>query len=205
VPEAASVDKQLGEFEILLKSGPVPNPQIAQIQAQLKQHAMEAAQEGPEAMQQYEQMIPQVEQAMKGLPPNVSTFPVMQDASEDHATERDTCWEWCNSPEGRKYKRGTPEEKAAWENIHLHGMEHDEMAKKLAPPPPTKPPNESMTAAVDKMPPAIAAQLLGKYYGINADPGQFQEQDATETEQKITEKAADFGHGVIPETHSGVQ
>ena len=48
------------------------------------------------------------------------------------------------------------------------------------------------------MPPALAAQLLGKFYGINADEKDFEQQDATETEQSITEKAADFGHGVIP-------
>lgn len=80
------------------------------------------------------------------------------------------------------------------------------MAAKFAPPQPQKPPSESVSAAVDKLPPEVAAQLLAKFYGIKATPQQFQVQDATETEQAITEKAADFGHGVIPagnETHSG--
>jgi hypothetical protein len=198
IPEAASVDKQLGEFEILLKTGPQPNPAITEAQEQLKQHAQEAEQEGAQAMQQYEQLLPQVMSAIKALPPEVSTIPVMQDASEDHPTEAQVCMEWLISPEGRKYKRGTEEERAAWANVHLHWTEHDAMAQKLAPPSPTKPPSESVSAAVDKMPPALAAQLLGKYYGIDANPKDFQEQDATETEQKITEKAADFGHGVIP-------
>lgn len=210
VPEAASVDKQLGEFEILLKSGPVPNPMIEQAKEQLTQHAQEADQQGQQ--QQFEQMLQQAQQAITELPPMVSTVPVMQDASEDHATEAQTCLEKMNSPEGRRMKRGTAEERQAWANLHLHWQEHDAMAKKLAPPSPTKPPSESMSAAIDKMPPGIATQLLNQYYGINASPEEFQEQDATETEQKITEKAADFGHGVIPPangseaaTHSGAK
>lgn len=198
IPEAASVDKQLGEFELLKKQGPQPNPAITQAQEQLKQHAQEAESEGQQSMQQFEQLLPQATAAVKALPPLVSTIPVMQDASEDHDTEAQVCMDWLISPEGRKYKRGTPEQRAAWANIHLHWAEHDAMAKKLAPPPPTKPPSESISAAIDKMPPALAAQLLGKYYGINADQKDFEQQDATETEQKITEKAADFGHGVIP-------
>jgi hypothetical protein len=198
IPEAASVDKQLGEFEILLKTGPQPNPAISQAQEQLRQHASDAEKEGEQAKQQFEQLMPQAEAAIKALPPEVSTIAVMQDASEDHSTEADTCMEWLISPEGRKYKRGTEEERAAWANVHLHWTEHDVMAKKLAPSPPTKPPSESVSAAVDKMPPALAAQLLGKFYGIDANQKDFEQQDATETEQEITEKAADFGHGVIP-------
>ena len=209
IPEAASVDKQLGEFEILLKTGPQPNPAIEPAKAQLVQHAQEAESEGQQAMQQYEQLLPQATAAIKALPPTVSTVTVMQDASEDHATEAQVCMDWLISPEGRKYKRGTPEERDAWANVHMHWSEHDAMAQKLAPPPPQKPPSESMSVAVDKMPPNVAAQILNQKFGINANQTDFQEQDATETEQKITEKAADFGHGVIPPAgpqpaHSGV-
>jgi hypothetical protein len=198
IPEAASVDKQLGEFEILLKTGPQPNPAIAQAQEQLTQHAQEAESEGQQAMQQFEQLLPQATAALKALPQTVSTIPVMQDASEDHGTEAQVCMDWLISPEGRKYKRGTDDERAAWANIHLHWQEHDAMAQKLAPPPPQKPPSESMSVSVDKMPPSVAAQILSQKFGINANQQDFQEQDATETEQTITEKAADFGHGVIP-------
>jgi hypothetical protein len=198
VPEADSVDKQLGEFEILLKTGPQPNPAIGEAQEQLKQQAAEAEKEGAQAMQQYEELLPQALAALKALPPMVSTIPVMQDASEDHATEAQVCMDWLISPEGRKFKRGTEEERAAWANVHLHWSEHDAMAQKLAPPPPMKPPSESMSVAVDKMPPNVAAQILNQKFGINANRQDFQEQDATATEQKITEKAADFGHGVMP-------
>jgi len=210
VPEAQAVDKQLGEFELLLKNAPQVNPALVEAKQQLKQHAAEAMQEGPDGMAQYEQLLPQALQALQALPQEISTVPVMQDASEDHMTEAQVCMEWLNSPEGRKFKRGTEEERAAWANVHLHWQEHAEQAAKLAPPAPTKPPSESVSAAVDKMPPEAAAELLAKYYGINATPQQFQQQDATETEQKITEKAADFGHGVMPPANgkpqtSGVQ
>jgi len=198
MPEAASVDKQLGELELLLRAGPVANPAVVKAQQQLTQHAQDAEREGQQAMQQFEQLLPQATQALKAMPPEVSTIAVMQDASEDHATEAQVCFDWLISPEGRKYKRGTPEEKAAWENVHLHWQEHSAMAAKLAPPPATKPPSESVSAAVDKMPPKVGSQLLTKFFGINANPSDFQEQDATETEQTITEKAADFGHGVVP-------
>jgi hypothetical protein len=201
VPEAASVDKQLGEFEILLKTGPQPNPAITQTQEQLTQHAQEAQTEGLQAMQQFEQLLPQATAALKALPQQVSTIPVMQDGSEDHSTEAQVCMDWLISPEGRKYKRGTEQERAAWANVHLHWQEHDDMAKKLAPPPPGKPPSESMSVAVDKMPPNVAAQILNQKFGINAAQKDFEQQDATETEQTITEKAADFGHGVIPSTN----
>lgn len=197
IPEAASVDKQLGEFEILLKTGPQPNPAIMQAQAQLKQHAQEAESEGQQAMQQFEQLLPQATAAIKALPPEVSTIPVMQDASEDHQTEAQVCMEWLISPEGREYKRGDDTERAAWANVHLHWTEHNAMAQKLAPPPAMKPPSESVSAAIDKLPAPLAAQFANKFYGVNAKAQDFQMQDATETEQKITEKAADFGHGVI--------
>lgn len=199
VPEADSVDKQLGEFEILLKTGPQPNPQLVQAQKMVEKDSEQAKAMGAQAAAAFGQQLPQMIAMLKSMPQQVSTFPVMQDASEDHATERDTCWEWCISPEGRKYKRGTPEEQAAWANVHLHGMEHDAMDKKLkGPQGPVKPPSESVSMAVDKLPPELAAQAASKFYGLNATPQNFQQQDATETEQKITEKAADFGHGVIP-------
>jgi hypothetical protein len=193
IPEADSVEKQQGEFEILLKTGPVPNPKLVQAQKQFEQSLQQAQAAGQGA--QFAQQAPQVMQAMQGIPPEVSTVQVMQDASEDHETEAETCKEWLNSSEGRKFKNGTPEEKQAWANVHLHWQEHSDMADKLKPPAANKPPSESITAAVDKMPPGVAAQLLEKYYGLPASPKDFAEQDAAELEGKITEKAADFGHG----------
>lgn len=197
VPEADALDKQQGEFELLLKTSPLPNPKVIQAQQQFEQAMAQATAQGQQ--QQFAQTAPQVLQAIQGLPQQISSVQVAQDASEDHDSEALACFLWMNGPEGRKFKRGTPDEQASFENVHLHWQDHTDMSAKLKAQneQPAKPPSESVSAAVDKMPPRLAAQLLGKYYGIDANPTDFAEQDATETEQKITEKAADFGHGVI--------
>ena len=194
VPESDSIDKQIAEFEILLATGPQPNPQIADAQQKLLQAAAQAKDEGPQAMQQFEQMAQQISQSIQSLPPQVSTVPVAQDASEDHATEAQECFEKMNSAEGRKLKKEQPE---VFANLHLHWQEHTQMAQKLAPPQATKPTSDSISMAVDKMPPALASQAAQKFYGLTASPQDFQVQDATETEQKITEKQADYGRPVI--------
>jgi hypothetical protein len=196
IPEADSVDKQIAEFEILLKKkpAPMPNPQIEQAKQQMTEAGQQAQMEGPEAMAKFQPMAAQITQSLQALPPLISSYPVAQDASEDHATEAQVCFSKMNSAEGRKLKNGNPQQQAAYQNLHLHWQEHTDMAKKLNPvQPPAKPPSESVTLSVDKMPPEVQPQLLQKYYGIQTTPKPFQEQLATETEQKITEKAADYG------------
>jgi hypothetical protein len=72
------------------------------------------------------------------------------------------------------------------------------MSDALKNPPAGKPP--SVSISVDKMPPNVQAQFVAEA-GVHADPKDFAEQDAAETEQKITESAAAFGHGTTaPET-----
>jgi hypothetical protein len=196
IPEADAVDKQIAEFEILLKKKPsaLPNPQIEQAKQQMTEAGQQAMMEGPEAMAKFQPMAAKIMQSLEQLPPLISSYPVAQDASEDHATEAQVCFSKMNSAEGRKLKNGNPQQQAAYKNLHLHWQEHTDMAKKLNPmTPPPKPPNESVSVSVDKMPPNVAAQLLQKYYGVQGSPQDFAEQDATETEQKITEKAADYG------------
>jgi hypothetical protein len=195
IPEADSVDKQIAEFEILLKRkpAPLPNPQVVQAQEQLKQAELMATQEGPEALEKFQAMKAQAMQAIQALPQMISSYPVAQDASEDHGTEAQVCFQKMNSAEGRKLKNGTPEQQKAYANLHLHWQEHTEMQQKLNPPKPNeKPASVSFSFPMDKMPPEIAAQALAGA-GIQATPNQFMQQDATETEQKITEKAADYG------------
>lgn len=195
IPEADAAEKQIAEFEILLKKkpAPMPNPQVVSAQQQLQQAEQEAMAEGPEALAKFQEMQAQAMQAIQAMPPLISSYPVAQDASEDHGTEAQVCFWKMNSPEGRKLKNGTPEQQAAFQNMHLHWQEHTTMAQKLNPPQPVKPPSESVSMAVDKLPPELAAQAAQKFYGLNASPENFQEQTATETEQKITEKAADYG------------
>lgn len=190
IAEVAAVEKQEGEFQILLKTGPVPNPAITQAQEQMAEAAQQAASEGPEAMQQFEQMSQQAIQMIKGLPQQVSTVPVMQDDSEDHASEAFTCKAWLNSEEGRKFKHGTPEQQEAWENVHLHYLEHQKMAKQItaenAPAPEAK---ATFTANLKDMPPQEAADALSKV-GIKASPEDFMQEHAAATESKIAVKKA---------------
>ena len=191
IPEADAEDKQIGEFEILLTTESQPNPDIAKAQEQLQKAEIQAQAEGPEAYVQFQQMKDQALQAIQALPPLVSSVAVMQDASEDHATEAQVCFEKMNSRAGRKLKSTN---RPIWDNLHLHWQEHSQMAAKLSPPAPNKPPSPSMSMAVDKLPTELAAQAAAKFYGLDAKPQDFQVQDATETEQNIVEKSADFGH-----------
>ena len=52
----------------------------------------------------------------------------------------------------------------------------------------------------DCVPPDTAAQLLAKYYGIQATPQQFMEKQATDVEANITEKKAAPGKTPTPPT-----
>lgn len=185
VPGAASTEKQQAEFDILKKTGPVPNPQLQQIQEQLAQGEQHAADGDPQALQ----MLQQLQQAAQSLPPEVSTVPVMQDASEEHSVEAAACLQWMVSPEGRTYKNGNGDQRAGWQNIHLHWTEHSAMAAKLAPPPPPAV-KASITIAADKLPPNVQAQIFQEY-GLEAAPADFEQgqthEVSTESETPTTD------------------
>lgn len=131
LPDSDSYDKQMGELELLVKTGPIPNPKIAQAQDQLKQAAMGAASEGPQAMAQAGPMIQQATQMVAQLPPMISTVEIDEE-TDNHQVEAEACLEWINSPEGRKMRNGTPEEQAGFQNVRTHYLQH----KALVPPPP---------------------------------------------------------------------
>jgi hypothetical protein len=201
VPGASSVTKQKAEFELLLRSGPMPNPQVLKIQGILSQAAADMQQKAA-TMQPIDPkemaMVQQMQQMTKTLPPNVSTVPVAQDESELHTVEAGQCLDWMNGSEGQKFKYGNPEQRAAFENVHLHWTEHMTMAKKIAAanaPPMDKPPSESISVDVSKMPPAIAVQALAKMK-INATPADFKQHADEQLNQAIQKKA-------IPEALKG--
>ena len=185
-PGASSVTKQKFEFETLLRNGPIPNPKVEQAKAALEQaqeghqQAQTASQQSgqplPPEMANAEQQMQQLGQAIQSLPQLISTIPVAEDESENHSVEADTCFEWMNGTEGQKFRYGTPEQKAAFENVHLHWNEHIAQAKKIAaanaPPSPAKP--ASMSIPIDKMPVNVAIQALAKD-GIQASPEDFQQ------------------------------
>lgn len=166
IPAADSWEKQLGEFEVLLKSSPIPNP--AKIQAQQQMEQMIAAartipqQIPPGAVAGADQAIAQI-QAMPDMISSVQVDPQV----EDSATESACCAWWLNSAEGRKYKNGTPEERDGYQNVRLHKLEHDAAMKNNVPPAPQKP--LSVSANVKDMPPRAAAAELTKR-GLPAAP-----------------------------------
>jgi hypothetical protein len=193
VQGASSVTKQRCEFEMLLRGAPMPNPQLIQMQEGLEKvtSGMQVAQmSGQPIPPEATAMVQQVQQGMQSLPKLVSTIPVAQDESENHAVEANECFEWMNDIEGQKFKHGTEKQRAGYENVHLHWTEHVAMAKKIAAAnmPPGKPPSESLSVDVSKMPAPIAVQALSKM-GIQATPAMFEQQAGTVLDHKIAGKA----------------
>jgi hypothetical protein len=198
---ADSVLKQEAEFEILLRSGPVPNPAVAQMGSMLAQaqagmaEAGQRAQMGaatPEEQQQLQaapQMLDQLQKQMQSMPQQISTVPIRGDGSEDDEVEASVCFDWMNGPDGRKFEHGTPEQQASFANVHLHWSEHDASDKKrkaaLAPPPP--PPRVSFSVPADKMPPTEQAAIITAG-GIPANPADFEEHNTIEMNRDIVSK-----------------
>src|ERR1035438_2254194 len=142
-------------------------------------------------------MVQQLQQQQKALPPTVSTVPVAQDESELHTIEAGGCLDWFKGSEGQKIKYGTPKKRAASENIPLHWTEHMAMAKQIAAAnaPPDKPPSESISVDVSKMPPNVSIQALAKM-GIKSTPTDFAQHAADQLNQAVQKKA-------IPEALKG--
>jgi len=192
---ADSVEKQRAEFEILLRSGPQDNPQKLKLQATIEQaqegmkgviqQSLQIGQEpDPQTQQQVQQapaMLQALQQKMAQMPDQISTVPVRGDGSENDQVEAKICFKWLNSADGRKFEYGSPEQKAAFQNVLLHWKEHDASAKKLAaaaaPPPP--PPKVSFSVPADKMPAPEQAAIVTAG-GVPANPQDFEEH-ATKT------------------------
>ena len=212
VPGATSITKQKAEFELLLRSGPMPNPKVMQIQQVLDQAAEKMNQlsaVGQQAPPENMAALQQMQQMQKSLPPQISTVPVAQDESELHSVEAGQCLDWMNSSEGQKFKYGTPQQRAAYQNAHLHWTEHMTMAKQIAAAnaPPDKPPSESISVDVSKMPPNVAMQALAKMK-IQATPADFAQHDQNTLNMAVQKKAipaalADHGKAQAPPPQGG--
>lgn len=159
VPQAEAWEKQLGEFQLLLKSAPLPNPQKMQAQMQLEQAASSSVPVDPQAVQQAIQQI-------QAMPEMISSVPI-DEQCDDNATEAACSQWWLNSPEGRKYKSGTQMERDGYQNVRLHFIEHQTVNAKNAPQPPPKP--MSVSANLKDMPPTAAAAELQRR-GLPASP-----------------------------------
>ncbi len=144
IPGADQVEAQQGEFEILMRSGPVPNPQLAVLQQQLQMMTQQIQQgqmdpeaqspEGQQAMQALQQQAQQLNQQVQTMPPLISTVAPAQDNSENHMIHAAITLGMITSPTGRKLKNGDPEQQQIWQNLKLHWQEHMNMLKQLQPP-----------------------------------------------------------------------
>jgi hypothetical protein len=126
IPKECSYNKQLGELEELKKSGPLPNPALAQMQEQLQQLTAGAVAD-PQLAEQATAMQQQISQ----LPPTVSSVEIDEEV-DDHATEAETCLNFLRGSMGRAMKNGMEEEQAAYENIKMHYLAHAQAAAKIA-------------------------------------------------------------------------
>jgi hypothetical protein len=186
-----SRDKQLGEIEIMLESGPIPNPQIQQLKQQIMKLTQQAAMEtqDPAAVQAAGAQVQQLTQAMQALPPLVSSEPIDVEC-DDNEIEAATALRFINSPRGRAMKNGSEDERQSFANIRLHYLEHDkaDKAKKAAaaPQPIQKPP--SVSANVKDMTPDEAAQALAQA-GIKSDPQNIATARATSEAAKHPKEA----------------
>lgn len=193
VPGAISVTKQKAEFELLLRAKPAQNPELLTAQKQAEEAAEGMKTDiasGTPIPPEAEPAIKALADHIKSLPPFVSTLPVAQDESENHAVEASTCFQWMNSSEGQKFKFGTEDQKAAYENVRLHWSEHVAMVKKIAAEnaPPPKPPSESLSAPVDKLPVQAAVQALAKM-GITVTEEDFAAHAKEQLQAKVAQKA----------------
>lgn len=171
IPGTDSVRKQQEEFEILLKTPPQDNPAFVQASAQVQQITEQAQVEPDAQTPEGQQGLQQLQQAVSQIPPQISSVPVEQDASVNHAIEAAVCFNKINSPEGQKLKREQP---PIFQNLMLHWQGHSDMATKLAPPPAMPEVKPGVTLAVDKLGPEAQSAVLQKEYGITVAPEQTQ-------------------------------
>jgi hypothetical protein len=159
IPEVASRNKQLGEFEILMKSTPIPNPQIEQLQQKvlmMKQQGVDPAE------------LMQAEQQIAAMPQEISSVPI--NPWDDDATESATCWQFMTKDEGRKAAKANPE---GFQNLVLHYNAHTaaSASKAAGAQQPGKPPSVSVgykdVAAID----SNAAQQILQKAGVTPSPG----------------------------------
>jgi hypothetical protein len=202
IPGADQVEEQQGEFEILMRSGPIDNPKLAVIQQQLQaiQEQLQEGQthpeaqlpEGQQAMQMLQQQAQQLQQAQQTTPPKVSTVPVAQDTSENHMIHAAITLGMLTTPTGRKLKNGTDAQKAIWMNFKCHWKEHMQMLKQLQPP---KEMEFKGNVSIDpsKFPPQAQAEMF-EAMGLSVPPFALETED--QTHEITTEKEGVDAQGV---------
>jgi hypothetical protein len=190
IPGLDAVEEQQGEFELLMQSGPLPNPQVSAIQQQLQQ-----AEGNPEAMTpEGQQAIQQLQQALQSLPPEVSSVPVAQSGKENHAIHAAITLGMLNSAEGRKLKNGTPDQQAIYQNLELHWQEHVAMSEKLTPPKEMEF-RGSMTVDPSKFSPDVQSKIF-QAAGLQVSPEEATGDGNLSPHEVTTEKEGVDANGV---------
>ncbi len=173
VTGADQVEQQQGEFEILMRSGPVANPQVEAIKQQLMMAASDPEAQTPEG----QAALQQLQAMLSTLPPLISTVPVAQNTSENHALHAAIVLGMMTSPTGRKLKYGDDEQKAIFQNLELHWQEHMAMMAKLQPPPQVQ-----MKASINidptKLPPPAQSKAF-QAFGWQVSPAELEPQEQT--------------------------
>ncbi len=182
LPGVDAVEKQQAEFDILLKTAPMDNPQFIKIQ-QLVQQGTVALQQAEATGQQPDpqqvQALQQGQQMMQQTPPMISSVPVRGDGSENDGVEGLMCLRMMNSAEGRRLASSKdPDDQAHFANLHLHWQQHQTSAQKLAAQnqQPIQP-KTSLSVAVDKLDPQAQTSALQKM-GVATTPEAIQQQNA---------------------------
>jgi hypothetical protein len=188
IPGLDAVEQQQGEFELLLHSGPLDNPQLAAIQEHIQKGQTDPEAQTPEGQQAMQQLL----QAAQQMPPKVSSVPVAQDGSENHQIHAVIVLGMITSPEGRKLKNGNPEQQAVYQNLMLHWQEHCQMSEKLTPP------KEmdfkgSMTVDPSKYGPEIQSKIF-QAAGLQVSP-----EEASDTHELVPREVTTEKEGVSSE------
>ena len=181
LPGVDAVEKQNGEFDVLLKSAPVDNPQFIKIQQLVQQGTAEIQQSqqmGLPPDPQKVQALQQGQQMLQQTPPMISTVPVRGDGSENDSVEALICLRMMNSAEGRRLASSKdPDDQAHFQNLHLHWQQHQQSAAKLAAQnQQVIQPKTSMSVQVDKLDPQAQTSALQKI-GVATSPEAIQQQD----------------------------
>ena len=134
IPGVDAVEKQQGEFEVLLETAPLPNPQYLQLDQMVQQgtaemQAMQAMGVAPDPQKQ--EALQQAQQQLQNTPQQISSVPLR--ASDNDAVEALVCLDKLNSPEGRRLANSRrPKDQMAYQNLTLHWQQHDARAKQNA-------------------------------------------------------------------------
>ena len=190
IPGLDSVEQQQGEFELLMQSGPLDNPQYSKIAQLIQQGDNDPEAQTPEG----QQALQQLQESLKNTPPKVSSVAIAPDESENHQIHASVVLGLLTSPEGRKLKNGNAEQKAIWENLKLHWQEHTQMALQLTPP---KEIDFKGNVSVDpsKFAPDAQAKMF-EAMGLQVAPEDLKGANELEAHEVITEKEGVDEQGV---------